>query len=989
MGLAGARNSAVTGLQAQSTNIAITSDNIANASTIGFKAVKGSFSTLVTNAGASNIFSSGGVSVTPQNLIDSQGLIESTGRVTDVAVSGAGFFAVQDTSGSLLLTRAGSFSINNKGELVNAAGFTLLGWPLDNDGRKPGTSGNANTTPAESADSLVVVDTNSASGTASATTTIKVGMNLNAGQTVYQGATVVLTPQSAANASISSSDIIVPGAGMQAGDQISFQSSTPSSVAKTVEYGGFTTSKDIALSALFGSSAGSTKFVAGADLADGDQFTVTTLSSGTVTFTFKASSPNKNSGEFNSLETLADAMNVASGLTARVSGTTLYVSSDNANEAITFNDVAGSNLYNELGFSNVAIQTSGNRYNTFAGLEAILNATSTLSSKINRPTAGATIDVFAKDPLQTLTVTKTRNQVTIDLKSDNNGINTPTSLIVPVEVDGVSTMVPEILGPAAGATAGVATVSFSDGTNSGTFSYGGIGKTKNINLAAIFGATTALGGTLADTTDRFIAGTGGLDDGETITFSDGTATQVVTFNDVATSALAVGEFNSLITLAAALESGGNFIAKVSDGRLFVASAATANRAVSITASTITGGNDGAALAAQFGGDFVDNAADGCTIVAARTTGNQRFANLTQLDSLIEGITGFSTTDPVGGNASIGVSSVSGTQITIGGASNSDLLKELGIAAGAVGDGYFAEMGIDGITTATNGNVPPGGASATVSVTYDSADRLKNMAGGNVTPQFSRNIRIYDALGTGHDFSMAFIKTGVQTDTKTSTWAVEFYSLHPSEISNDVNNDGLLVSGTITFNGDGSLAAVSSALVGDISIEWTTGSTPNVFTFNLGTAGEPSGTTGATVIGLTDGLRQFDSAYNVDFVEQNGVAAGQFGGIEVSDDGTVFAKFSNGQVKAIYKLPIVTVANINALAQKTGNVFAVTQASGDVNLKDAGFGGAGVIVPGALEGSTADIATELTKTIGIQANYNANATLISTVKAMEEELNRRL
>ena len=120
-----------------------------------------------------------------------------------------------------------------------------------------------------------------------------------------------------------------------------------------------------------------------------------------------------------------------------------------------------------------------------------------------------------------------------------------------------------------------------------------------------------------------------------------------------------------------------------------------------------------------------------------------------------------------------------------------------------------------------------------------------------------------------------------------------------------------------------------------------------------------------------------------------MAAGQFKGITVDDDGTVNANFSNGEIKPIYKLPILTVANQNALSPQTGNTFAVTQDSGEVNLKDAGQGGAGTVVAGSLEGSTADIAEELTRTIGIQSNYNANATLISTVRDMEEELNRRL
>ncbi len=344
-----------------------------------------------------------------------------------------------------------------------------------------------------------------------------------------------------------------------------------------------------------------------------------------------------------------------------------------------------------------------------------------------------------------------------------------------------------------------------------------------------------------------------------------------------------------------------------------------------------------------------------------------------------------TTDPTSSaNTTIALSTTTADrQITVGGSNNAMLLADLGITSGTVGNGFFTEMGIDDTIASTASTTAAAAATSTIAVTYDSGNILKNMATEKITPHFSRNMRVYDSLGTGHDFRLSFLKTGA------NKWAIEFYALDQTEIANDTNLDGLLASGTVTFNGDGSLATVSSSLTSALSISWTTGSSPTSLVFDLGTAGQPSGTVGATIIGLTDGLRQFDASYNVDFVEQNGVAAGQFSGIEVSEDGVVSAKFSNGQVKSIYQLPIITVANPNALSQKTGNVFAVNKTSGEVNIKRAGFGGAGVIVPGALEGSTSDIATELTKTIGIQANYNANAALISTVKAMEEELNRRL
>jgi len=96
MGLAGARNSAVTGLQAQSSSISIAADNIANASTPGYKATTGLFSTLVTNTGGASIgYSSGGVTLAPKTLVDKQGLLETTGRAPDLAISGKGFFSVQ------------------------------------------------------------------------------------------------------------------------------------------------------------------------------------------------------------------------------------------------------------------------------------------------------------------------------------------------------------------------------------------------------------------------------------------------------------------------------------------------------------------------------------------------------------------------------------------------------------------------------------------------------------------------------------------------------------------------------------------------------------------------------------------------------------------------------------------------------------------------------------------------------------------------------
>jgi flagellar hook-basal body protein len=931
MGLSGARNSAVTGLQAQSTDISISADNIANASTPGYKALTGQFSTLVTSSDNSIGFSSGGVSIRAQSLTEKQGLIGATGRVTDLAISGTGFFAVQDDGGNLLLTRAGAFDVNNKGELVNAAGYKLLAWPLDNDGRKPGELGNLDTTASESSASLVIVDTNSASGTAAATSTIKVGMNLDAGQTTFQGATVTIIPQSSDNETASQNDVLVPGPGMSPGNKITF---TSDSISTTFTYGGFATSVDLLNQTLFGATLTNTAFTAGTNLVDGiDKFKITTTSSGTVTFTYKSSAPDTTIGEFNSLDTLASAINAVSGLTARTAGTRLYVSSDNANEAVTFTDIGGCDIVSELGLSNVAAAASGvNRYNTISGLSVLVKDTAQLDAIVNNPSSGANLDIFSADPLQTLTVTKEYDVGSVDLQSDENGVNSEDDLIAPVFGSDM--------------TRETSTLIFTDANaNTDTFTYGGIAAS-TVNINTLYGAT--------DSSTAWTIGVNGLAANDTITFADGVTTKTFTF---VASPVAATEFNSLDSLVTAINTDAMFTAKTVNGLLYVANRTDPDLILTV-------GSPAGAIDTTLG----------IASVAAAGGGVDRFATLSQLNTLIAGITNFDTTLNTGANASIDFSTTDGTQITIGGATNTDLLVELGLAAGDVGDGMFTEFAIDDIVEA-------GDEESEVAVTYDPTDPTLNMAGGNITPHFPRNIEIFDALGTGHSFRLAYLKTG------SNIWSVEFYALNPSDIIGRA--DGQVVTGTIEFNGDGSLKSVSSTLTSDIIIPWTTGATDNTINFNLGTSGDPAGTVGATVIGLTDGMRQFDSNFNVEFIEQNGVAAGQFKGISVSEDGTISANFSNGEIKPIYKLPIMTVANVNALGAKTGNVFSITQASGEVNLKDAGFGGAGVIVPGALEGSTADIAEELTKTIGIQSNYNANATLISTVKAMEEELNRRL
>jgi len=200
-------------------------------------------------------------------------------------------------------------------------------------------------------------------------------------------------------------------------------------------------------------------------------------------------------------------------------------------------------------------------------------------------------------------------------------------------------------------------------------------------------------------------------------------------------------------------------------------------------------------------------------------------------------------------------------------------------------------------------------------------------------------------------------------------------------------DGQVVTGTINFNGDGTLFSVSSSLSAPININWTNGAVSSSVTLNLGTAGQPFGTVNATTIGLSDGLSQFDSAYNVNFANQNGAPVGQLVSVAIDREGIVTASYSNGQTQQLFKLPLASFANPNGLDPLSGNIFTETRASGTVNLREAGTNGTGTIVAAALEQSNVDLAEQLTEIIVAQRAYQANTKVIKTADQLLQELNQ--
>ena len=130
MSIFGSMKTAVSGMNAQANRLSTVSDNIANVNTTGYKAVSTSFSSLVLPSSGGN-YNSGGVQTSVRQAVSDQGDISYTTSTTDLAISGDGFFIVQGPDGTPVLTRAGDFTKDDEGNLVNAAGFQLMGYSYD------------------------------------------------------------------------------------------------------------------------------------------------------------------------------------------------------------------------------------------------------------------------------------------------------------------------------------------------------------------------------------------------------------------------------------------------------------------------------------------------------------------------------------------------------------------------------------------------------------------------------------------------------------------------------------------------------------------------------------------------------------------------------------------------------------------------------------------------------------------------------------------
>ena len=126
-----------------------------------------------------------------------------------------------------------------------------------------------------------------------------------------------------------------------------------------------------------------------------------------------------------------------------------------------------------------------------------------------------------------------------------------------------------------------------------------------------------------------------------------------------------------------------------------------------------------------------------------------------------------------------------------------------------------------------------------------------------------------------------------------------------------------------------------------------------------------------------GTTQYGSAFAVSNLTQDGYTSGQLTGFNVSSDGKMVGRYSNGQSKDLGQVVLAAFNNPQGLQPLGNNQWAETSASGQPLVGTAGSGTFGVLQSGAVEDSNVDLTAELVNMITAQRVYQANAQTIKT------------
>jgi flagellar hook protein FlgE len=975
--------------------------------------------------------SKGGISYvksTTRSTVSEQGKISTGTLDSDIAVEGSGMLLVsKNATGEKVFTRRGDFQKDRNGYWKNGGGMLLQAWKLDNNGKLP-----ANSTLLSS---LEAVNFANVKGTPVATTIVSLAMNLDGkdDKLPIRGAGFTATLKTnGLNGSTGKSDandIIFPdrltaGGGISLGDQFTF-TSTPPGIAKTVNYGGIAVSNLIDnTNQIYGATNASTPFING--IPAGAKLTI----NGTA-FTFQIGNPDPSKKQFNSLRTLAEAINKTkeAALTARIdtNGTgRLYIAPTNPNGFLTFVGTdGGENIAATLGLFDIAAGVD-----RFYSLDTLQKAVNTAADASLKATIeNGSIKITSK--LATAAFTLNGNSAGIrSFANAKRGDNTEAGR-AKFTIDSPNHGLQEgdlvrINGLQGGAQ-----------TPNGIYA---VGRTSNdkFEVYAMTNTPQAAAG---------FALNAGIGPVAPAVFSSvpGRTWQKVPGQNFSNVATASGNAGIATVIDAAA---GNLRVPAAGHTLAVNDVIYIRDFGKVTIGfaniSVPDGYYRVTVVAADSFDFIPaykslNIAGGGVLAGVAPVGVEPYALAAGLNFHYQKV-GITAVGGFGDLATGGTFNANVMATTGGAGSNrvklfttdttysiNDFIsfKDLAVPFApfdnitVVNDVRYKVVAVDPINGSVTFEVPGGAAAAG---TGDGAGgpgtRQTNLQLGipfnvNNISQTMKYLNMLDNQQNTGPIQAEYVAVYNPTDPTKSLKALQDRGVFDSEdiLTNEVTvfdsiGDAFAlqfrfakldigkwaVSASLKANADDTFSDPSLPVDGQIQygvlefdnlgryingsgisdvlrINRTNGSAPSTITIDWANALNEQ--TSAT-------MSQFASPNNIEPYQQNGRSSGTLldNGLSVDDEGFIIGTFDNGEVVKLYQIPVAMFANINGLLEGNDGTYRITGESGQAFLKQAGQGGAGQILGRAVEDSNADTTDELLEVQDTANVIRANARVAS-------------
>lgn len=221
--------------------------------------------------------------------------------------------------------------------------------------------------------------------------------------------------------------------------------------------------------------------------------------------------------------------------------------------------------------------------------------------------------------------------------------------------------------------------------------------------------------------------------------------------------------------------------------------------------------------------------------------------------------------------------------------------------------------------------------------------------------FSNAVRVIDSLGTAHDVSLFFFKTG------TLAYTVQAF-VDGGEVGGVAGTPVQVGTSQIAFQSTGQQAAGAASAL-NLAINWGNGAAASAVAVD------------------TSGITGFSSLSSFNSLTSDGVQIGTLVGTVVDDNGVISAQLSSGQTVEIGTLALARFRNPNGLRKVGDNDFVEGDTSGTALVGTANSDGRGEIKAESLENSTVDLASQFINIMRYQRGYQAGSQVLQTISQM--------